>query len=66
MPLGVGTTTLARTLPCSAFTLAEAQAATFPTIVTSSPLASYNGGALTISGTGANPQRPVWVPTTAS
>lgn len=61
VPLGVATTTLARALPRRAFTLAEAQAATFPTIATSTPLAGYNGGALTISGTGANPQRPVWV-----
>ena len=41
-------------------TLAEAAAATFPSVTTSSPLASYTGGAMTISATGTDPGRYVW------
>lgn len=36
-------------------TLAEAGAATFPTVTTSAPLSGYNGGTLTVSATGLNP-----------
>jgi hypothetical protein len=56
-----GNGTQTKTLARRSFTLAEAQAAVFPTITTSSPFGSYNGGALTISGTGASPNLPVWV-----
>ncbi|SAI65598.1 Uncharacterised protein [Bordetella ansorpii] len=36
-------------------TLTEARAAAFPLVTTSSPLASYNGGTMTVSATGLNP-----------
>jgi hypothetical protein len=41
-------------------TLVEAAAATFSSVTTSSPLASYTGGAMTISAIGTDPGRSVW------
>ena len=50
-----------KSLPKRAMTVAELQAATFPSVTLSADLGSWTGGALTISGSNANPARPVWV-----
>ncbi len=48
-------------IPRRPLTLAEAVAATFPSVTTSTPLDSYTGGNMTISATGADPARAVWM-----